>query len=373
MRYHYDKKAQDRTYKVGQQVLVFLPEGAGKLDSKWQGPYKITKKIGEVNYQVEMPDKRKSSRILHANLLKQWYTQEQTEDILNCYCVTGVVQEIGDESIAQDTVDFDLETQLLDDSIGPVYAQTQTWEDSKISESLSPQQKQDISQILERHAEAFSDVPGRTNVIKHVVNTTNETPIRQRAYRTPYALKQKVKDEIDTMLQLGVIEETDSSYASPIVVVAKPNGDIRVATDYRFLNKVTEFDPYPIPQINQILDEVAQAKFITTLDLTKGFYQVPLDPQAKAKSAFITPFGHFAYNVMPFGMMNASATFQRLVDKVLKDCQEYCKQYIDDVAIYSNTWADHLEHLDIVLSKIQNVGLTIKPTKSKLRKVKFRT
>jgi hypothetical protein len=79
------------------------------------------------------------------------------------------------------------------------------------------------------------------------------------------------------MLQLGVIEETDSAYASPIVVVAKPNGDVRVCTDYRSLNKITEFDPYPIPQIEQILDEVAQAKFITTLDLTKGFYQVPLD------------------------------------------------------------------------------------------------
>lgn len=366
MRYHYNKKAQDRVYKVGEQVLVFLPEGGGKLDSKWQGPYKIVKKIGEVDYQIEMPDKRKSNRILHANLLKKWYTQEQKEVIQNCYCVTGVIQEIGDESIVQNTIDFDLESQLLDDSLDTVYTQTQTWEDVEIAKSLSSQQKQEVSEVLKKNAKAFSDIPGKTSVIKHVVKTTNQTPIRQRAYRTPHALKQQVKNEIDNMLKLGVIEETDSAYASPIVVVAKKTGDVRVCTDYRLLNKITEFDPYPIPQIDQILDEVAQAKFITTLDLTKGFYQVPLDSEAKAKSAFITPFGHFAYNVMPFGMKNSSATFQRLVDKVLKDCQGYCKQYIDDVAIYSNTWEEHLVHLDIVLSKIQNAGLTIKPVKSKI-------
>jgi len=122
---------------------------------------------------------------------------------------------------------------LLDDNLGPVYKQTQTWKDLDISKSISSRQKREVSEVLQKHAKVFSDIPGRTSVIKHVVKTTNDTPIRQRAYRTPHALKQKVKKEIDSMLQLGVIEETDSAYASPIVVVAKKTGDVRVCTDYR--------------------------------------------------------------------------------------------------------------------------------------------
>ncbi|XP_072037003.1 uncharacterized protein [Amphiura filiformis] len=365
MKYYYDKHAQDRTYQVGEEVLVFLPEGAGKLDSKSQGPYKISKKIGDANYEIIMPDKRKSKRVLHANQKKKWYSREHTDYIYNCYCVTGVVQEIGVGTLSEEE-DNELETQFLEDNIGPTYTQTQTWKDTTICESVSQIQKKEMSTVLKAHSKAFSDVPGRTNVISHTVKTTSEVPIRQRAYRTPHALKQKVKEELDGMLRLGVIEPTTSAYASPIVVVAKPNGDIRLCTDYRALNKITEFDPYCMPRIDQILDEVAKGKYISTLDLTKGFYQVPLDEQAKAKSAFVTPFGQFQYNVMPFGMQNSSATFQKLVDTVLQDCSEFCKQYIDDICIYSNTWEEHLEHLDVVLGKIQNAGLTIKPAKSKI-------
>ena len=366
MKYHYDKNAQDRTYRVGEEVLVFLPEGAGKLDSKWQGPYKITQKIGEVDYEVHMPDKRKSKRVLHANLLKKWYNTQHTQEMAQCYCVTGVIHEIGSDGLCEEPVDDDLETQFLDENIGPTYTQTQTWKDASISESVSQIQNTEMSEILENHSKPFTDVPGRTKDISHKLKTSTESPNRLRAYRTPHSLRPKVKAEIDNMLKLGIIEPSTSAWASPIVVVAKPNGDIRLCTDYRALNKITEFDPYPIPRIDEILDEVAAAKYITTLDLTKGFYQVPLDSEAKAKSAFITPFGQYSYNVMPFGMMNASATFQRLVDTVLKDCSEYCRQYIDDVAIFSNTWEDHLKHVDTVLTKIEESGLTIKPSKCKI-------
>ncbi|XP_072014751.1 uncharacterized protein [Amphiura filiformis] len=203
MKYYYDKHAQDRTYQVGEEVLVFLPEGAGKLDSKWQGPYKISKKIGDANYEIIMPDKRKSKRVLHANLCKKWYSREHTDYIYNCYCVTGVVQEIGVGKLSEEE-DNELETQFLEDNIGPTYTQTQTWKDTTICESVSQIQKKEMSTVLKAHSKAFSDVPGRTNVISHTVKTTSEVPIRQRAYRTPHALKQKVKEELDSMLRLGV-------------------------------------------------------------------------------------------------------------------------------------------------------------------------
>ena len=365
MKESYDKHAQDRSYEVGEEVLVFLPEGAGKLDSRWQGPYKISRKIGDANYEIIMPDKRKSKRILHANLCKKWYNRQHAEQLADCYYVTGVVHEIATENWCEEESN-DLETQFLDDCISPSYTQTQTWEDTKICPSVSKIQKDQISTVLQAHSKAFSDVPGRTNVVSHKVKTTSDVPIRMRAYRTPHSLREKVKAELDSMLNLGVIEPSTSAYASPIVVVPKPNGDVRVCTDYRALNKISEFDPYPIPRIDQILDEVAGKRYISTLDLTKRFYQVPLDKDAKAKSAFITPFGQFSYNVMPFGMQNSSATFQKLVDIVLKDCSKFCQQYIDDICIFSDTWEDHLKHLDIVLSKIEGAGLTIKPSKSKI-------
>ncbi|XP_071954132.1 uncharacterized protein [Antedon mediterranea] len=147
MKSYYDRTAKDIHYKVGEEVLIFLPEGAGKLDSKWQGPYKITKTVGEVDYEIHMPDKRKSHRIIHANLIKKWYTQEDARQISQCYCVTGVIQEIGNESLVQ-PVDYDLETQFLDDSIGPSYKQTQTWKDVKIADSISTKQKRELTNTL---------------------------------------------------------------------------------------------------------------------------------------------------------------------------------------------------------------------------------
>ena len=362
MKANYDKKARDREFKKGDKVLVFLPEGGGKFESKWQGPYFITKKVGEVNYEVEMPDKKKSHRILHANMIKRFYDRQQATNIRYCYCVTGTFQELEyDQEYQADEFD----TEYLDQNIGPTYTQTQTWKDAKIDDTISTSQFEEIQQLLSSHEKVFSDVPGKTHVITHKLVTTTDAPIRQRAYRTPQAIKSKVQDEIDNMLNLGVIEEINSSYASPIVAVNKPNGDIRLCTNYKALNKVTVVDPYEMPRIDEILEDVAHAQFISTLDLTKGFYQVPLDPQAKAKSAFVAFGRQYAYNVMPFGMVNSSATFQRLVDEVLRDCNSFCRQYIDDVAIFSNSWQEHLEHLDTVLTKIHEAGLTVKPSKCK--------
>ena len=108
---------------------------------------------------------------------------------------------------------------------------------------------------------------------------------------------------------------------------------------------MTEFDPYVMPRIDEILDDVANAKFISTLDLTKGFYQVPLDEETKEKSSFVTPFGQFCYNVLPFGMQNSSGKFQRLMDTVLAGCQGYAKAYIDDISVYNRSWGDHAWHL----------------------------
>ena len=242
--------------------------------------------------------------------------------------------------------------------------QTQTWQDVPQPMEWSVNQKQDIDSLLRKHTSIFSDVPGRTNLVIHKIVTTTDTPVRQKIYRTPHALRDKIKKELDSMLDLGIIEPANSPYASPITVVLKPGGnDIRICSDLRAINKVCQFDPYEMPRIDDILDQVSNSEFITTFDLTKGFYQVTLDPESRPKTAFVSPFGQFQYTVLPFGLQNSSSTFMRLVDQVLSGCHDFAKAYIDDICIYSNSWSEHLKHIDEVLTRIGNAGLTVKPVK----------
>lgn len=113
------------------------------------------------------------------------------------------------------------------------------------------------------------------------------------------------------MLELGVIEESQSDWSSPIVLVPKPDGSWRFCNDFRQLNKVTKFDTYPMPRIDELIDRLGTARYMTTLDLTKGYWQIPLAESAKEKTAFVTPDGAFQYKRMPVGLQNAPATFQR--------------------------------------------------------------
>ncbi len=364
MKGHYDQQAVERVFDPGDKVLVFLPEGSGKLDHKWQGPYVVKAKLDQVNYEIQLPDKRKSTRVFHINLIKKYFDREDQKRISTCYYVTGVIHDIG--SVEDNEIgvsDDDINQDNSFDDVRPSYVQTQTWQDVLIPDTLSQAQVNDLTKILEAHSAVFSDVPGRTHLVEHEIRTNSDTPIRQRAYRTPHALKDKVREEIENMLRLGIIEPTTSAYASPIVVVAKPGGDIRVTTDFRGLNKVCDSDPYSMPRTDEILDDVASAKFISTLDLTKGFYQVPLSPESQAKSAFVCSEGQFCYKVLPFGLQNSSSTFQRLMDKVLSGCEGYARAYIDDICIKSNTWQEHLIHITEVLTRLKQANLTVKPVK----------
>ncbi|CAM5092865.1 unnamed protein product [Eretmochelys imbricata] len=144
---------------------------------------------------------------------------------------------------------------------------------------------------------------------------------------------------------MGIIRPSGSAWASPVVLVPKRDGEIRFCMDYHKLNAVTRPDNYPMPCTDELLEKLGRAQFISTLDLTKGYWQVPLDESAKERSAFTTHLGLYEFNVLPFGLRNAPTTFQRLVDGLLAGLGEYAVAYLDDVAIFSDSWAEHLEHL----------------------------
>ncbi|KAJ1199344.1 hypothetical protein NDU88_003181 [Pleurodeles waltl] len=165
------------------------------------------------------------------------------------------------------------------------------------------------------------------------------------------------------MLELGVVEPSTSPWCSPVVLVPKPDGTIRFCIDFRKLNEHSMFDTYPIPRVDDVLEKLGKAKYMSTLDLTKGYWKIPLAPEDKEKTAFSTQSGLYQFTVLPFGLHGAPATFQRLMDRLLKPFQSFSAAYLDDVVIFSETWDDHLLHLQQICHTLENAGLTANPKK----------
>ena len=166
------------------------------------------------------------------------------------------------------------------------------------------------------------------------------------------------------MLKDHIITPSNSPWASPVVLAPKKDGSLRFCIDYRKLNAVTVRNAYPIPRVDDTLDALGEAKFISTIDLRSGYWQVEMDPDSQAMTAFISHKGLYEFNVMPYGLMNAPATFQRLMDIVLAGLKwQCCLVYIDDVIIYSHTFDQHIKDLTAVFEALRNANLTLKVSK----------
>lgn len=149
-------------------------------------------------------------------------------------------------------------------------------------------------------------------------------------------------------------------------MVPKPDKSVRVCIDFRWLNEVSRFDAYHIPLVLGLLERLGTARYLSKLDLTKGYWQIPLTPASQEKTAFAIPQGLFHFTRMPFGLQWAAATFQRLMDKVLANHQDYAAAYINDVIICSQSWEQHVEDLEAVLGTLRQAGLTANPAKCAL-------
>ena len=164
------------------------------------------------------------------------------------------------------------------------------------------------------------------------------------------------------MLTQGIIDPSSSKWALPVVLIKKKDGSLRLCIDYRKVNAVSTSYVYPIPCIDDLIDELGQAKFITTLDLhvTHGYWQVPVAEEHCQKTAFITPYGLYQFRNMPFGLKGAPATFQRMMNNLLMGLEGHTSAYIDDLVIYSRSWEEHMKRLRQVFSRLKEAGLTVK-------------
>jgi hypothetical protein len=218
----------------------------------------------------------------------------------------------------------------------------------ELKKSLTELAGNEITGTLLRFWDRFDGTTGRTKTIQHEIRLKSEDqkPIKQQAY--PYTQDKMVRIQklLHEMEEDGVIEPSKSPWASPIVIVSKKNGSDRFCVDYRKLNAVTISDAYPMPNLHEKLRKVGGAKIFTTLDMKNGYWQVEMSQDAREKTAFTTPRGLFQFIVMPYGLRNSPATFQRLSEEVLRGfIDEFVQVYLDDIIIYSDTIEQHNVHL----------------------------
>lgn len=355
MKATYDKATSARTFQKGDQVLAFIPVPGSPLKAKYHGPYEIVKKVSETNYILNTPDRRKPTQAVHINLIKLYKSRNPAQDspadnvksicaFTMCYDVPDVHSPCVQPEILNSQVLSELENYLS---------------------SLNPSQARDVSDLIHKHSEVFGDHPKRCTLISHDVTLLPGTsPIRQAPYRSNPQKRLQMQKEVDYLLEQGLAVPSKSPWASPCLLVPKEDGQLRFCTDYRRVNAVTVPDAYPLPRVDDLIDEVGQAKYITKIDLLKGYYQIPLTEDAQQISAFITPFGLFHYLVAPFGMRNCPATFQRAMNSLTQGL-EGVSVYIDDVLLFSNSWEEHLTQLAELLRRLQEARLTVKLAKSR--------
>ena len=229
--------------------------------------------------------------------------------------------------------------------------------------SLGAEEQDKLFVLLMDYADIFAmnkDQLGRTDVLQHRIYTGDAPPIRQQFRRMCPQKKQELRALLVEMLSKEIIQPTSSPWSSPVVLVRKKDRTSRFCVDYRKVNSVTRKDAYPLPRINDVLDTLAGSKLFSTLDLISGYWQVGLHQDDKEKTAFCTLEGLYEFNVMPFGLCNGPATFQRLMDLLLAGIQwNSCLVYLDDIIVLGKTLDDHLKHLAQVFQRLREANLKL--------------
>ena len=238
---------------------------------------------------------------------------------------------------------------------------------------LPPLEKEALLAFLADHHHALSlqeGERGETDLIQMEIDTGDAYPKRQPARRLLFTLRQEVARQLREMQTKGVIQPSKSPWASPVVLVKKKDGTHRFCVDYRQLNSITKTDNFPLSRIYDLLDQLGKSKYFSSIDLASGFWQIKMHPSSQEKIAFVTLQGLYEFRVMPFGLKNASGVFQRLMQKVVSAVNpssgpDFVSVYLDDILFFSRHLDDHLEHLRLVIERLVEVGLKLKPSKCK--------
>ena len=350
MKAYYDTKAKTRSFNPGDQVLMLTPMIGQPMSAKYTGPYEVVAKLSELNYIVKTPDRRKSQRVCHINMLKPYIPRLVQSAIAPVNTVSKVEIELPkvERKLAESKLHNSESLKDLDNKLA----------------HLPNCEKSSIKGLIFENIDLFNDIPRKTHLIRHdVIIDENVTPIKQHPYRVNPIQLEHIRKEVDYMLENDIITPSNSDWSSPCVLVPKPDGSLRFCVDYRRVNAVTKTDSYPIPRIDDLIDQVSDASFVTKIDLLTAYFQIPLTDRAQEVSSFTTPDGLYKFKVMPFGMVNAPASFQRLINSIIRDIP-HCHAYLDDIVVYSDNFESHLKQLRLLFQKLQQANLTVNLAKS---------
>ena len=320
----WDAKAKDREFSAGDEVLVHKPSINMKLTKSWEGPFKILKRNSPLSYKVDMGNRVIPS--VHVQLMKKYFPSGDSPRVNR---VTSV-----------------LETDTPEDTILDRYSEVKVSEDQ-----LHHKQTESIRAVELEFQDILTKEPGLTNLVRFSIDTGEQRSIHQGAY----------SNEIDWLLSKQFILPSDSPWASPMVTVRKPDGSTHLCVDFKAINQVTVQAHFYMPRVEEGLESVGKSQYISKIDLTNGYYQIPMVEEDIGKTAFTCYRGWFEFLRMPFGVKNAPAIFQELMQSVFKNDRDHCSPYMDDIVIFSQTWEDHVRHIRSGLARLRAAGL--RPTR----------
>ncbi|GBM30442.1 Transposon Ty3-G Gag-Pol polyprotein [Araneus ventricosus] len=310
------------------------------------------------HYVVSLPHRKDKSQVYHENMLKPYYKRPEQINYFSLEAEEGIgVDELEIPHIEQTPNVLDL-SEIIPEPTGS---------------RLKEQQCHQLRNVIWKYRECFSNVPGKTDIVTHDIELVSDEPVLSKPYRTSPRQNEILRKEIQKMLVMKIIEVGYSDYTSPMILVEAPGKEPGPYVDYRNLNKITKTKFYPLPNIEERIETVSSAKYITVLDLSKGYWQIPMSKNAQRLSAFLTNFGTYIPLRMPFGLKNAPYEFSLMVAQLLETCEDFAVPYLDDIAVLSVMFQEHIKHLEIVLQRIQQTGLTIKPSKVNLLRAQSNT
>lgn len=363
MKEHFDKRATARSFEKGDQVL--LPLLGSVLQAKFSGPYVVERKLSDTDYIIRTPDRRRKTRVCHINMIKRYVVRGKEQESKSSIIPSASISVVSLSCTDEDNDELCLRS-MPTSSVRLNNSEVLSDLNSYLLH-LSDVQRADVVKLINSFLCLFSDVPTQTNVVKHDIEVHDHPPIKQNAYRVNPTKRNIIESELKYLVENGLAVPSSSAWSSPCLLVPKPDGTHRFCTDYRKVNAITKPDSFPLPLMEDCVDNVGSAQFVTKLDLLKGYWQVPLTERAAEIAAFVTPDNFLNYTVMAFGLRNAPATFQRLMNSVLAGVQN-CKAYLDDIVVYSSSWKAHVDTLTTVFTHLRDASLTLNLSKCEFAK-----
>ena len=266
------------------------------------------------------------------------------------------------------TASFVVETGVVQAPLKRADKLAKVLDELKFSTALTAHasEKQDLLQLLDKHLDVFAandeDI-GRVQLIEHAIETGDALPARSRARFYSPTQRVAIKTEVDKYKQAGIVRPSSSPWAAPVLIVKKKDGTNRMCIDYRQLNMVTVPDSFPLPNMRTLFDKLHGSKWFTAFDVLWGYHNIKIAPDSIAKTAFIANDELLEFTRMPFGLSNAPATFQRMIMTALVGLGEISAAYLDDILVYAPDLPKLLIRMDIVLDRITEAGLKLKPRK----------